>query len=174
MMPEITIKSTYSVTGQATTHAVNPEDLVSVTMPLQPAVVNPRHVRRLRAKDWRHRETGWYEEEHRVLTKLSRVKPHHRWLVHEMRLLMYAAFVKEAEARSLGRLLTSSRKRYIKEYDSFFKKWQRAPLLPPIYRPTRLAYDPDDYLRVVHPWSYFEHRQAFTRPVNVQRTATLS
>ena len=30
MMPEITIKSTYSVTGQATTHAVNPEDLVSV------------------------------------------------------------------------------------------------------------------------------------------------
>ena len=103
-----------------------------------------------------------------MLTRLSRANPHRRWLIliDEMRLLLYAVFVKEAEARSPGRLLTSSRKHFNKKYVQFLKKWRRAPLIPPIYRSPRVADDPDDYLRFVHPWSYFEHRKAFARPTS--------
>lgn len=125
MMPKITLK----VTGGATTFAIDPNDLVSVKLPFEPAVVNPQHVRHLSAKDWRHQDTGWYEEEHKFLARLSQENPDFQCAIDEMRLLLYAVFVKEAEVRRPGKLLTSSHKRFTKEYAKFCEKWRSRPRL---------------------------------------------
>ena len=99
IMPNLTLTSTDPATGESATHEVNPDELVSITLPFQPTVVNSSLVGRLSAKDWRHRETGWYDEEHKFLTNLGKQNPSLLHFVDEMRLLLYAVFVKEAEVR---------------------------------------------------------------------------
>ena len=177
MMAETTLSYSYRApsTDEEVTLSINPEDLVSYTLPLQPAVMNLQHVRRLTAKDWRHRETNWYDEEHKFLARLSQEKPDYGQLVAEMRLLLYAVFVKEAEVRSSGRkLLTSSRKHFIQEYDSFRQKWGRDPTLPSADMSTNLAQNPGDYLRSVNTWSYFVLRMAVTPLLPGKSPATSS
>ncbi len=158
MMPEITLTSTLESTGESTDHAINPNDLISVTLPFQPAIVNHEHVKRLVAKDWRHRETGWYDKEHALLTQLGQQVPSHQWLIDEMRLLLYAVFVKEAEVRRRGKLLSSSRKRFADQYAKFHGKWGRHPALPSIELSTESPLGPDEYLRCIRTSSYFELR----------------
>ena len=156
-MPNLTFTSTNSITGESDTHVVNPEELVSVTLPHHPAVVNHRLIPGLTAKDWRHRETGWYDEEHRVLAKLGKQYPAYRPLIDEMRLLLYATFVKEAEVRGQGRRYKISHRRFVKEYDKFCNKWSRQPVS---LLTVLTIQGPDDYLRLVNTWSYSYVRNA--------------
>ena len=58
IIPNLILTSTDPATGESFTHEVNPDELVSITLSFQPAVVNPSIVGCPSAKDWRHRETG--------------------------------------------------------------------------------------------------------------------
>lgn len=162
-MPDLTFTSRNPNTGEEETHAIDPEDLVAITMPLQPAVVNPKYVKRLTAKDWRHRETNWYDAEHEFLERFRQSHPHHGQLVDEMRLRLYAVFAHVAGIRSpRSKLDKSSRKHFTKRYDAFVRKWGRFPMHPSAFMSTKLAQDPDDYLRSVTTWSYYELRMTVT------------
>ena len=168
IMPNLTFTSTDPTTGESVTHDVNPEELVAVTLPFQPAVINPRLVRRLSAKDWRHTETGWYEEEHRFLTNLGARNPNFLHIIDELRILLYAVFVKEAEVRGASKRHKRSRLHFVKAYNKFCSKWQKQPTLPLTTPAIQLAQTPDDYLSFVNTWSYWQTRNELFRVANVE------
>ena len=123
-------------------------ELVSVTLPLQPAFINPGHRLGLAARDWRHRETAWYDREHQLLTRLRDWWPE---MVDYLRLLLEAVFVKQAHHMRRERMERKSYQRFIKEYESFCKG-QRKNLLPA----------PDDFLQRVDKSDYLFGRLALT------------
>ena len=164
-MPEITLTGTDPTTGAESTVAFDPARLVSVTLQHHPATVNPDFFRHLSAKEWRHQETSWYQKENEYLNQLLTLDPSLDPVLWEMRLLLYATFVKSAEERKLNNLYKGSRKHFDMRYKAFFKKWGRHPLLPSRIggiHPER----PDEYLEQIHSWSYFELKRLIQfRPV---------
>ena len=167
IMPNLILSSTDPATGESATHEVNPDELVSVTLPFQPAVINPRLVKRLSAKDWRHKETGWYDKEHQFLANLGKQNPNFLHFIDELRLLLYAVFVKEAEVRGASRRCKKSRQQFTKAYNRFYSKWQKQPTLPFAGPATQLAQTADDYLSLVNSWSYWQARSELFRVASV-------
>ena len=119
---------------------LGPQDLVALTLPLRPAILNMQHYKNLTAKDWRHKETSWYDKEHEVLTQVRSRSPRY---VDSLRVLLEAAFVKQAETMGNNQVLKVSRKRFEKEFEVFAKHW---PL------PSR---SPAELLKIIDPSSYF-------------------
>ena len=172
-MPNISLTATDPNTGESETHIFNPEDLVSVTLPFQSPVINRQYIRRLVAKDWRHKETGWYDDEQKTLSALTTQNPHADHFINELRVLLYAVFVKEAAVRHQGRLLTASMRRFTKEYDKFCKKWQCYPRFLKDFE-LNTPQGADEYLQLVSISSYFENRYAVLLPMQLSHTTKTS
>ena len=169
VMPNISLTATDPNTGGSDTHIFNPEDLVSVTLPFHPAIVNRQLVKSLVSKDWRHTKTGWYNEEHKMLTALATRYPDYQRLIDELRVLLYAVFVKEAEIRHPGRVLTVSYRRFISEYEKFCKRRHSYPAFLRAFGPNT-PQGTNDYLRLVSTSSYLESRYSVLFAINISDT----
>ena len=92
---------------------VPPDELISISPPFQPALVNLNPYkqiakRRLTAREWRHNETSWYDQEHVRLTRLRTTQP--LW-ADALRVALYATFAKASEAYD-GKLERASKEEF--------------------------------------------------------------
>ena len=163
MMPELSITATDPVSGKEDTAEFDPAELVAVILPFQPATINPEVFKGLPANKWRHQETNWYDEEHKFLTRILLRHPSMAPFIAEMRLLLYAVFVKHAEEWRRVRLHRQSRKDFDRKYADFVKKWKGHPSLT-MYIGGLLPEGPEQYLQPVRSWSYFHLRNATLAP----------
>ena len=163
-MPDLSMTATDLVSGRKDTVEFDQAELVSVILPFQPATTNPEVFKGLAAKKWRHQETDWYDEEHKFLTRTLRRHQSMAPFIAEMRLLLYAVFVKHAEEWQRDRLHRQSRKDFDRKYTQFVKKWKEHPRLTR-YIGGPLSEGAEQYLQQVHSWSYFHLRNASLLPL---------
>ena len=158
--PNLSLSFTFRdlVTGEVEHIEIDWNEMWSLTLPFQPAILNIGNTGKIRAYHWRHAETGWYNEEHEFLNRLLANRPDLTKLVAESRLLLYAVFAKTADSLGGQALSSKSCKHFIRNYQKFCYRWQCCPSLPPALCSGKQPESPEDYLNVVHPGSYADLR----------------
>ena len=141
-------------TGEVSPIEFDWDEMWSFTPPFQPAILNLCNTGKTRARDWRHAETGWYDEEHEFLTQVLKNRPDLEKMVNESRLLLYAVFVKTADSLGNMKLRNGSLDCFVSEYLKFCEKWRCCPSLPPALCSGKQPANQEDYLKAVRPESY--------------------
>ncbi len=147
------ISLTLTVQNTGETFEVEGDDLISLESPLSPPYLNRLHHPGLRARNWRHDYTKWYDNEHSFLSQLHETYP---MCADAARVLLYAVYV----VCSDGKLYKGSNDTFREAYEKFRKLHGTSPPLL-LNMPIRAASSPEDYLQHIYPQSYFQWKTLF-------------